>query len=168
MFEKGLFRRFRRGVYPLIVKVFLVAVALIAILVLVNYVNSLVVSTREHFELKPLLYISYSGLDPTPILQIYVLNDGARSETLLRVEIVTGGGSYLCREEVPIEAGFRGYITVAGASVDLRPEGVGDKVVRCEWEVVGTPKLLDGHFYTVRLYTARHGIMTLNVMCREA
>lgn len=168
MGERGRSKRFRRGVYPLFVKVLLVAVVLVVVLSLANYIYSLVISTKEYFELKPVLYITYSGLNPMPILSMYVRNDGVRSETVLRVEIVTGGGSYLCKEEVLIEAGFRGHITVADPSVEPPSGSAGDKVVRCSWEVSGTPELVGGHFYIVRLYTARHGIMTLNVLCQEA
>lgn len=168
MVKRSHSKRFRSGVYPLFVKVLLVAVVLIVVLALVNYIYSLVISTKEYFELKPLLYITYSGLNPTPILSMYVRNDGVRSETLLRVEIVAGGGNYLCREEVLIEAGFRGHIIVVGPSVEPPPGSAGDKVVRCSWEVSGTPELIGGHFYIVKLYTARHGVMTLNVLCQEA
>ncbi|MEM2006284.1 MAG: hypothetical protein QXG17_03250 [Sulfolobales archaeon] len=159
-------RKFRRGIYPLIVRVLLVAVALVLILAIVSYIYSLVISTKEYFELKPLLYITYSGLNPVPVLSIYVHNDGARSETLLKVEIMAGGGSFLCVKEVLIEAGFRGYIVVIEPSVD-QPVGPGDKLVKCEWEIQGTPELVGGDFYIVKLYTARHGIITLNVLCRE-
>ncbi|MEM0066165.1 MAG: hypothetical protein QXZ22_06680 [Sulfolobales archaeon] len=166
MVEKLSPRKFKRGVYPLIVRVLLIAVALVLILAIVSYIYNLVTSTREYFELKPLLYITYTGLNPVPTLSIYAHNDGVRSETLLKVEIMTGGGSYLCEKEVLIEAGFRGYIVVVEPSVDLTV-GPGDKLVKCKWQIQGTPELVGGDFYIVKLYTARHGIMTLNVLCRE-
>ncbi|MEM2076683.1 MAG: hypothetical protein QXV03_03305, partial [Sulfolobales archaeon] len=64
MVEKLSPRKFKRGVYPLIVRVLLIAVALVLILAIVSYIYSLVTSTREYFELKPLLYITYTGLNP--------------------------------------------------------------------------------------------------------
>lgn len=172
MSGKHLTKKLRYGIYPLIVKVLLVAIALVLILTIVNYIFSLVTSTREYFELKPLLYVTYSGLNPVPILTVYAHNDGASSETLLRVEIITGGGSYLCRKEVRIEAGFRGQIVIVDSSFDVsslrQRVSDKDKIVLCDWEVQGTnPQIVGGNFYTVKLYTARHGIMTLDVICQE-
>ncbi|MEM1623589.1 MAG: hypothetical protein QW543_05620 [Sulfolobales archaeon] len=166
MVEKLSLRGFKRGVYPLVIRVLLVAVVLVLILAIAGYIYSIVISTREYFELKPMLYITYSKLNPVPVLSIYVHNGGVMSETLLRVEIMTGSGSYFCEKEVLIEAGFRGHIVVVEPSVNP-PVGLGDKLVECEWQIRGAPELTGGGFYVVKLHTARHGIITLNVLCQE-
>ena len=99
--------RTRAGIYPLVVKLVLVAVILVVSLAIASYVLSLVTSTREYFELKPLLYVTHVGIEPAPILSIYAINDGARAEVLLKVEIVTGTGSYTCNAETSIESGLQ-------------------------------------------------------------
>ncbi len=159
-------RTFKRGLYPLVAKLMLVALMLIAVIAMVTYVHSLVTSTREYFELGPRLYASHVGLSPTPTLVIYVRNEGARSETILRIEIVAGGGRYVCGNEIVIEAGFRGFVVV-GDEASLSHGVAGDKVVPCEWEVEGTPEIVGGHSYLVRLYTAQHGLMAFVIRCEE-
>ncbi len=157
-------RKLGRGIYPLVVKLVLVALALIVIAAMVVYMRGLVTSTREYFELGPRLYVMYSKLDRVPVLVLYANNIGARSETILRIEIVAGGGKYVCREGIEIEAGFRGYVVI-GPNASLPHWAPSGKVVACEWETEGAPELVEDHSYLVRFYTAYHGLMTFIVKC---
>ena len=145
----------RRGVYPLLVKVLLVTVIVVLSLMVASYVLFLVTSTREHFELRPMLYITQTSLGPRPVVRLYVINEGAKSEAIARVEIVTGGGTYVCNPEpeIVIEAGFRGYILVGS-------EEEGTRSFSCSWVKYGSPVIAEGDLYTVKLYTAHHGVMT--------
>ncbi|MCX8184734.1 MAG: hypothetical protein RMI56_01060 [Sulfolobales archaeon] len=168
MVGKNSSRRVRSGIYPLTVKLVLVAVALAISIAIASYVFSLIISTREYFELKPMLYVTQAGIEPAPVLTIYTLNDGAKSEILLKVEIITGAGNYICNVETPIEAGFRGYIILIPRLYQgplQRSER--DKVVECDWNVYGSPQITEGNFYVVKLYTARHGVLTLNILCQK-
>lgn len=156
-------RTLRRGIYPLIVKVVLVVITLITALILVSYIFSLVTTTKEQFEIKPLLYITYTGLSPEPVLTLYVLNAGARSETLLRVEIITGSGIYRCDLNYDINAGFKGYLLIARSR-----SSESGTYVRCDWEIDGNPVIVDGDFYTIKLYTAKHGTLTLITVAQKS
>lgn len=156
-------RRFKHGIYPLIVEIFLVAITLIVALIVVNYVFNLVITTREQFEIKPLLYITYTELGPEPMLTLYVLNAGARSETLLRVEIITGSGIYRCDLSYDISAGFKDYLLIARSR-----SSESATYVHCDWEIEGNPRIVEGDFYTIKLYTVRHGTITITTVAQRS
>jgi hypothetical protein len=156
-------RTLKHGVYPLIVEVILIAVILVMTFIVVSYVFSLVTTTKEQFELKPLLYITYIGLNPEPSLNLYIYNGGASSETLLRAEVITGSGTYRCDLNYVISAGFKGYLLIAKSS-----QSSGSATyVHCDWESQGDPKIVEGDFYTIKLYTARHGTMTFTTAAQR-
>lgn len=156
----------KRGLYPLLIKVLLVAIILLSSLMLLNYVLSAIFTTKESFEIKPLLYIAHAGVNPEPMVVLYVINDGGNSERLLRVEIRASGGAFMCDIDVTVEAGFRGYLIIS--SPDSAKPLASGRTVPCNWVALGNPAIEEGRFYTVRLYTVRHGIITLELAAQRA
>ena len=103
-------------------------------------------STQESFLLKPYLHVTYSGLSNEPILKLYVTNKGHKTDKILRVEIRTSGGTYYNDDEIEIEAGFSGLITIS------------------DWNTSGSPDPISpGNKYRIYIFTSEHGMLFYDI-----
>lgn len=125
----------------------LIAMTLILTLAVTTWLFSIWSSYQETFIIKPIIYVRQEALSTEPVLELYITNEGAKAEKILRIEIKAGDGFYVNKTVIDIEAGFKGSVKVE------------------EWEKEGNPsQIIKGMTYRVYIYTETHGLIFLDVV----
>ena len=135
-------RRVRAGISTILVEVLIISLTLIMVSLAVTWILGLWHSTQETFMIKPMVRISFGSLNSTPVLQLYVTNNGEKSDIILKVMIKAGEGYYINSTQIKIPAGFSGRIVIS------------------KWVPYDNPKkLVPGDMCRVYIYTANHGML---------
>ncbi len=135
------------GISSLMVLVILVPAVVLITVLSATWIMGLWHSVAETFVVRPMVHVSFSELNSTPVLVLYIENDGATNDTILEVDIVSGDGMYVNTTKIGIPAGFSDYVTID------------------RWSIVGSPKPLSpGSRVRVIIHTAIHGTMPLDIV----
>jgi len=143
MEQGGVVNKNIKGISPLLTVMILVVAVILAAIIAINWVWGVWNITKEEFMLRSYLYITHQSLSAKPILKIYVINEGMKSDKIIRAEIIATNGKYVFKGDILIEPGMKGYIVI------------GDDE---EWDQEGNPELIPGENYLVKIYTERHGM----------
>jgi len=152
----------RRGIARIIVTVLLVAISLVFIYVLVNWIKSSTSAFEETWQIIPMVYVSYGTAKSNesngmPILELIVVNQGFATGKITRVELWIGDAAYIYKPSVPIL---------------IKPKSV-EKIIipppGQKWEVLGSPPpVVPGTHCRVKIYLASGAIVIYDVVAEES
>jgi len=145
--EHGILKR-RLGISSILIIFILVTITIFITIIIVNWIFGLWSTTEEEFVIRSYIYITHQELTNKPKLIIYVINSGAKSDKILKVEIKATNGMFINDTVIDIPADFKGTIEVD------------------EWIEKGNPQIVQGNIYRVFIYTERHGLIFIDVVAQ--
>ena len=140
----------KRGISIAITEVILVAVTIAFIFLAINWLWGLWHVEQEAFMINPILFVKATGTSGEQlILNLYIINEGGKAVTILKVEVEASGGSFLNKTNLIVEPGARLDIEIS------------------DWIWVGEgepPTIIPGDRYRVKIYTDRYGVYIADVV----
>ena len=140
----------RKAISTMWIIMILIAVTLVITIAVTTWLFSLWSSYQETFIVKPVVYVRQQALSTIPVLELYINNEGAKAEKILKIEIKATNGYYINETIMTIPAGFKGYIRIK------------------EWTTIGNPEIIPGNIYRVYIYTESHGLMFLDILAEQS